>query len=80
MWQQIENALVDCKVTVDGLDQVVMRLVNTYDAEASKLVQMIKKPNLHFRLQLRNDEIQEFRDKIYKCICAMQTTLAVVNV
>jgi len=80
MWQQIDNALIDCRVTVDELDRVVMRLTSTYDTEAKNLVKLIKSPGLHFRYSLRSNEIQELTDKIYKCNCAMQTALAVVNV
>ncbi|CAI4218281.1 unnamed protein product [Parascedosporium putredinis] len=73
MWQQIENALVDCKVTVDGLDQVVMRLMNTYDAEASKLTTLaVVNVSLTFRTTSNQDtlfqELQNLKLLIVKTL------------
>jgi hypothetical protein len=80
MWQQIDNALMDCKITIEGLDRLVIRIGSEYDPEAKNLVKLLKKPSMHFRLTFHADEISEFTKKIYKSNCAMQTALAVINV
>lgn len=80
MWQQIDNALVDCKVTVEELDRVSMRIGGEYSAEGKSIAKLLKKPSTHFRFTLHGDEVADLTKKIYKSNCSMQTALAVVNV
>lgn len=80
MWQQIENALVDCNVNLQGLETLVSRLSNDHDAEANNITRLLKKPSRHFHLTVNKDEISDYTSKIYKSNCAMQTALAVVTV
>ena len=80
MWEQIDNALMDCKVNLDGLDTLVMRLSSQHDPEAKHFARLLKKPSRHFQLTVNKDEITDYTSKIYKSNCAMQTALAVVNV
>lgn len=80
MWHQIENALVDCNVNLQGLETLVSRLSNDHDAEVNNITRLLKKPSRHFHLAVNKDEIADYTSKIYKSNCAMQTSLAVVNV
>ena len=80
MWQQIENALVDCKVTVEELDRLTIKITGKHDEEAKKPTRLLKKPSLHFRFTIHGDEVSDLTQKVYKSNCSMQTALAVVNV
>jgi len=80
MWQQIDNALVDCKVTVEELDRVTMKIGGEHGAEPKGLGRLLKKPSMQFRFAIHEDEVEDLTQKIYKSNCSMQTALAVVNV
>ncbi|KAK3374304.1 hypothetical protein B0T24DRAFT_594407 [Lasiosphaeria ovina] len=80
MWQQIDNALVDCKVTLEELDRTTMRISGEYNTDAKSITRLLKKPSMHFRFTVHGDEVSDLTKKIYKSNCSMQTALAVVNV
>ncbi|KAK3367969.1 hypothetical protein B0H63DRAFT_405141, partial [Podospora didyma] len=80
MWQQIDNALVDCKVTVEELDRITMRISGEYNTDTKSVAKLLKKPSMHFRFTVHGDEVSDLTKKIYKSNCSMQTALAVVNV
>lgn len=80
MWQQIDNALVDCKLTVEELSRVTMKISGEHSADAKALAKLFNKPSMHFRLTLHGDEVSDLARKIYKSNCSMQTAFAVLNV
>jgi hypothetical protein len=80
MWLQIENVLVDCKVTVEELDLITIKIGGEHNTEAKNFTRLLKKPSLHFRFTIHGDEVLDLTKKVYKSNCAMQTALAVVNV
>lgn len=80
MWQQIDSTLLDCKINIEGLDRLVIRLRGQHDPDAKNLARLMKKSSMHFHFTVNRDEIADYTSKLYKSNCAMQTTLAVVNV
>ncbi|KAH7160376.1 hypothetical protein B0J13DRAFT_493970 [Dactylonectria estremocensis] len=80
MWHEIRTALSDCEANLDGLNRLVMNLSDEYDPEQRNLARLLKKPSIHFYLAFHKDEIADLTSKIYKSNCAMQTSLAVINV
>ncbi|KAK1827460.1 hypothetical protein QBC39DRAFT_361660 [Podospora conica] len=80
MWLQIETALVDCKCAVEELDLLAIKIRREHDTEPKALGRLLKSPGLLFRFTIYGDELSDLTKKIYKCNCAMQTALAVVNV
>ncbi|KAL2024862.1 hypothetical protein VTK56DRAFT_3561 [Thermocarpiscus australiensis] len=75
-----DNALVDCKVTVEDMERVVLKITGGHGGDAANMAKLLKKPSMHFRLSVRGDEVATLTKKVYKSNCAMQTALAVVNV
>jgi hypothetical protein len=49
MWQQIDNALVDCKHNLKALSQVTMKIQGEHSADASVINKLLNKPSMHFR-------------------------------
>ncbi|KAI5459319.1 hypothetical protein BGZ63DRAFT_406620 [Mariannaea sp. PMI_226] len=80
MWRQIDNALIDCKINIEGLQRLTIRLNNEINPEAKSLATLLKKPSTHFHFNVHKDKITEYTGKVYKSNCAVQTALAVVNV
>jgi hypothetical protein len=80
MWLQIENALVDCRVTVQELDLITIKIGGEHNKEVNNVARLLRKPSLHFRFAVHGDEVSDLTQKVYKSNCAMQTALAVVNV
>jgi hypothetical protein len=77
IWQQLDNIMVDCKITLEGLDRLVAKIRS--DSGARNFMKLLKKPSMHFKLTIQTDDISDFMNKIYKLNCALQTSLAVVN-
>lgn len=67
--------LDDCKATLSSLDGMLLEI-----RESASARNFWRRPNIQMRLAIHADEIAGFRDKIHKSNCAMQTSLAVVNV
>lgn len=80
MWQQIDNALVDCKLTLEALGRVTMKIQGEHNADARAVDKLLTKSSMHFRFTVHGDEVSDLTRKIYKSNCSMQTALAVVNV
>ncbi|CAM1510854.1 Fc.00g083670.m01.CDS01 [Cosmosporella sp. VM-42] len=80
IWQQIKNTLADCKVNIEGLNDLVNRLSSRYDPTARSLSKVLNKSTLFLHSEFYSDDIARCTDKIYKSNCAMQTALVVVNV
>jgi len=80
MWQQIDNALADCRDTVGDLDRVSMRISGQYNVDPKSVTKLLRKPSVYFRFTVHGDEVADLTKKIYKSNCSMQTALAVVNV
>jgi hypothetical protein len=71
MWQQIDNALADYKVTVEELGRVSMRISGESNADPKNIVRLLKKPSIHFRFTVHGDEVTDLTKKIYKFNCSM---------
>jgi len=80
MWVQINNALSDCRVALEGLDGIITKLDGAGAGSSGSARRLLKKASMHFQLSTHVSEITDFTDKIYKSNCAMQTALAVVTV
>ncbi|KAK0625944.1 hypothetical protein B0T14DRAFT_599420 [Immersiella caudata] len=80
MWLQIDNALVDCMVTIKELDLVAIKIGGEHTKDAKNASRLLRKPSLHFRFAIHSEEVSDLTQKVYKSNCAMQTALAVVNV
>lgn len=77
MWLQIDNTMVDCKITLEGLDRLVTMIRG--ESQSKNFMKLLKKPSMHFKLTTHTDDISDFMNQIYKLNCALQTALAVVN-
>ncbi|KAH8881108.1 hypothetical protein GQ53DRAFT_848446 [Thozetella sp. PMI_491] len=76
MWTTIHNATMDCIISVEKLDQILREIKSS--AEASKT--LFRRPKLYLAATKRAEEIDHYRDNIYKSNCAMQTSISVVNI
>ena len=76
MWQRMDDITVDCKIALEGLDRVLSKI---QEPKSPTLMRLLKKPSLHFKLNNRIDDISDFMSQIYKLNCALQTSIAVVN-
>lgn len=77
IWQMIDNVMVDCKITLEGLDGLVTKIRS--ESGSKNFRKLLKKPGMHFKLTTQMDDISEFMNKTYKLNCALQTALAVFN-
>jgi hypothetical protein len=67
--------MMDCIISVEKLDQILREIKNS--AEASK--GLFRRPKLYLAATKRAEEINHYRENIYKSNCAMQTSISVVN-
>jgi hypothetical protein len=77
IWQQIENVMVDCKITLEGLDRLVIKIRS--ESGSTNFMRLFRKPSMHFRLTTKMDDVSEFMTQTYKLNCALQTALAIFN-
>ncbi|PMD45395.1 hypothetical protein L207DRAFT_255685 [Hyaloscypha variabilis F] len=78
IWQQIENVMVDCKITLEGLDRLVIKIRS--ESGSTNFMRLFRKPSMHFRLTTKMDDVSEFMTQTYKLNCALQTALAIFNI
>jgi hypothetical protein len=76
MWERMDDIIVDCKIALEGLGRVLSKI---QEPNSPTFMKVLKKPSLHFRLNNQMDDISDFMNKVYKLNCALQTSIAVVN-
>lgn len=78
MWSQIYSSVSDCKVALDGLDTIILKIDGGAGSQSTP--RLLRKPSMQLKVMTHSKEIAEFTTRIYRSNCAMQTALAVVNV
>src|SRR5262249_20045435 len=79
LWQQIDNTLVDCKITLEGLDALAVK-IRGESGWSRNIGKLLKKSSMHLKLTAHGDELSLFKDKIYNSNCAMQTATSMLSV
>jgi hypothetical protein len=77
IWQQTDNVMIDCKITLEGLDRLVTKIRS--ESGSKSLVKLLKRPSMHFKITSQMDDVSEFMKKTCNLNCALQTALAVFN-